>query len=202
MSARLEQLLDRAWEAVEARVDVIHGRQVRRPATEALRNPRIESRYGDDFAALEELERAIEISCNGVLADLARGIEGVLDDFRWTQNASYTEETVSRELLDGYTYAPLTGPDCPIPCEVPLAGFLLMKSHTHYEDHHHAAREIYMVLTPGTRWSLDSGEWFEVKPGDLIYHDTWQMHAMMTGDEPMLAFAAWLEGGIRTSIQI
>ncbi|MDJ0778978.1 MAG: dimethylsulfonioproprionate lyase family protein [Gammaproteobacteria bacterium] len=202
MSERLEQLIDMAWQAVEARVDITGKRRIRRPPTEALRNPRIESRFGDDFAALAELERALEIAADGELAQLAQGVASALGEFRWSQNASYTEDTVSRELLDGYTYAPLTGPDSPIRCEVPLAGFLLMTAHSHYRDHRHEAREIYLVLTPGSCWSLDSGDWFDVKPGDLIFHDSWQMHAMRTADEPLLAFAAWIESGDRNSIEI
>lgn len=202
MSTQLENLIDRAWLAVEARADVTRGQRVLRPPRKALRRPRTESRYRDDFAALEELARALELAERGELGELATAVREAADQFRWSQNASYDETTVSRELLDGYAYAPLSGPDCPIPCEVPLAGFLLMKSNTVYADHRHAPREVYLVMTPGARWCLDSGEWFEVNAGDLIFHDSWQMHAMRTGDEPLLAFAAWLEGGDRAAIRI
>ena len=69
-----------------------------------------------------------------------------------------------------------------------------------YPGHKHEAREVYLVLTPGTQWRLDEGEWFDVMPGDLIYHDSWQMHAMRTADRPLLAFAAWIETGDRRAI--
>ena len=37
-------------------------------------------------------------------------------------------------------------------------------------------------------------------PGDLIFHDSWQMHAMRTGAQPLLAFAGWIEVGDRRAI--
>ena len=69
-----------------------------------------------------------------------------------------------------------------------------------YEDHHHGPREFYLVLTPGSHWRLDRGAWFDVSPGELILHEPWQMHAMRTGDQPLLAFAGWVEPGERTAV--
>jgi gentisate 1,2-dioxygenase len=109
---------------------------------------------------------------------------------------------VGRELLDKYAYAALSGPDGLQRCEVPLSGYILMAPQLEYADHRHAPRELYLVLTPGAQWSLDGGDWFEVEAGDLIVHEPWQMHAMRTADQPMLAFAAWLERGDRLAIEI
>ena len=36
--------------------------------------------------------------------------------------------------------------------------------------------------------------------GDLIFHDSWQMHAMRTRRQPLLAFAGWIEVGDRRAI--
>ncbi|MEZ5776405.1 MAG: dimethylsulfonioproprionate lyase family protein [Hyphomicrobiaceae bacterium] len=55
-------------------------------------------------------------------------------------------------------------------------------------------------MTPGARWRLDGGAWFDVSPGDLILHEPWQTHAMWTAAEPMLAFACWTEPGDRRAI--
>ena len=72
---------------------------------------------------------------------------------------------------------------------------------------HHVAwirplgREVYLVLTPGVQWRLDQGEWFDVAPGDLIYHHAWRMHAMRTADLPLFAFAGWVDAGRRVDIE-
>ena len=77
---------------------------------------------------------------------------------------------------------------------------MLMGPGVTYPGHRHAPREVYLLLTPGTQWRLDEGEWFPVQPGDLLVHEPWQWHAMRTGAEPMLAFAGWLEPGRRRDI--
>jgi len=56
------------------------------------------------------------------------------------------------------------------------------------------------VLTPGSQWCLDEGDWFDVDAGDLMFPDSWQMHAMRPGEQPLLAFAGWIEAGDRRAI--
>ena len=202
MRELLENLVDRSWAAAAARRDARSGAAIARPPTLALRAPRQESRFGNAFPVLEHFDRALALARRHALAELAAALEAARDELCWSQNAAYDETTVDRALLDGYAYAVLTGPDAPLPCEAPLCGYLMMAPGLHYRDHRHAPREIYLVLTPGARWCLDSGDWFEVMPGELIVHEPWQMHAMQTGDEPLLAFAAWLEPGDRTAISI
>ncbi len=202
MHGALDELVDRSWAAAAARRDARSGAVIARPPTMPLREPRQESRFGNAFPVLEHFERALALARRHELADLAAALEAARGELRWSQNAAYDETNVDRALLDGYAYAVLTAPDGPLPCEAPLCGYLMMAPDLLYRDHRHAPREIYLVLTPGTRWCLDSGDWFEVTPGELIVHEPWQMHAMRTGDQPLLAFAAWLEPGDRTAIRI
>lgn len=202
MSDPIQQLLDQSWEAVEARRDVIGGRQVKKPGFLPLTQARSESRFDDDFGVLEHLDAALQLARQHELKHLADGLHEVRGQIRWSQNPSYDETNVSRELLDGYAYVGLSGPDSPVKCEQPLAGFLVMAPNIHYPDHRHAPPEIYLALTPGSQWSLDSGEWFDVAPGDLIFHDSWQNHATRSFAQPFLAFVAWLEAGDRSHIEI
>ena len=202
MHAAIEHLIDRSWTEAVARVDARSGARISRPPLEPLRGERSESVFGDDFPVLAHLDAALECARGGVLAGLADAFAAARDDIRWTQNAAYDEARVGRRLLDNYAYACLSGPDGPQACEAPLGGYLLLAPNTQYVDHRHAPREIYLVLTPGARWSLDGGEWFGVEAGELIVHEPWQMHALHTGAAPLLAFAAWLERGDRSAIEI
>ncbi len=202
MQESLAALVDRSWAAVGERRDARSGQRIGRPPMQPLRAPRQESRFSNAFPVLEHFDRAVDLARAHELADLAASLDALRDVLCWSQNAAYDESTVSRELLDGYAYAVLTAPDGPIPCESPLCGYLMMAPELTYRDHWHAPREIYLVLTPGAQWCLDSGDWFDVAPGDLIVHEPWQKHAMRTGDAPLLAFAAWLEPGERTAIKI
>ncbi len=198
----LEALVERSWAAAAARRDARTGAIISRPPTEPLRAPRQESRFGSAFPVLAHFDRALALARRHELAGLAAALEAARGELRWSQNAAYDEASVGRDLLDGYAYAVLTAPDGPLACESPLCGYLMMAPDLLYRDHRHAPREIYLVLTPGARWCLDGGDWFDVAPGELIVHEPWQTHAMQTGAEPLLAVAAWLEPGDRTAITI
>jgi len=201
MQTELKRLIDDSWAAVETRSDRRSSATALRPALEPLERERVDSRMGDDFPVLAHLDAALRLALDGELAGLAQSLVAARGALRWSQNASYDEARVGRKLLDSYAYACLSGPDCAQRCEAPLSGFILLGPDFEYPDHHHAPREVYLVLTPGTRWRLDSGEWFEVGPGDLIVHEPWQMHATRTGAQPLLAFVAWLERGERSAVQ-
>ena len=196
----LQELIDNAWQAVLQRSPEHADHWLTHPRYVMLDEERIESRFGNDLPVLAHLEAALELAGKHELAHLVHDFAGVMDRIRWSQNPSYDFSNVDRSFLDGYAYAGLAGPDCPIRCEVPRCGFLLMGPGVTYEDHHHGPREFYLVLTPGSQWRLDRGDWFEVAPGELVLHEPWQMHAMRTGDHPMLAFAGWLEPGERTAV--
>lgn len=159
-----------------------------------------ESRYSDEFPALDHLGAALALAARHDLADLAERFAAVESGLRWSQNPSYTAENAAQAFLDGYAYASLAGPEGPIHCAAPRGGYIIMGPNVTYPGHHHAPREVYLVLTPGAEWRLNDGEWFTVEAGDLIYHDAWAMHAMRTRDRPMLAFAGWIEPGDRRAI--
>ena len=200
MTPDLDAVLNDCWTAVEARTEMIAGGRVARPDTVPQEVPRLTGRVGTDFPVLGHLEDALAAAASGPLAALADRFGALSGMVEWSQNSGYTEANSTRSFLDGYAYASLSGPDGPVLCEAPMAGFMLLGPDVHYPDHKHAPREVYLVLTPGARWSLDSGDWVAVPAGALILHQSWQKHAIQTGDTPFLAFAAWLEPGPRDGI--
>lgn len=201
MTTEDEALVRAIWDAVAARKDITAGRHVPMPGIVPQETPATEARFSREFPVLRHLDRALELARQGPLANLATAFDRRRDSLNWSQNASYTEANCSRNFLDGYAYAGLSGPDGPLYWAAPRTGLMLMGPNVLYPGHNHAAREIYMLLTPGAEWRLDGGAWFEVEAGALIYHDAWQMHEMRTHDMPMLAIAAWIEPGVRTSIE-
>ena len=196
----MEGLLDKTW-------DVISGGHAR-PDGEVISVPLVvpcepelsQSRFSDSFPVLDYLEEAIQLAKAGPLAGLAELFEQAAPGLAWSQNPSYTKANCSEAFLNGYAYAGISGPEGPVHCAAPRGGFMLMAPHIHYPGHHHGPKEVYLVLTPGTQWQLDEGDWFDVKAGDLIYHKPWRMHAMRTGEQPLLAFAGWIDPGDRRSI--
>jgi hypothetical protein len=149
---------------------------------------------------LAHLDAALALAAATELAELADSFARNLHRLRWSQNPGYTASNCSRSFLDGYAYAGFSGPDAPLLCAVPRGGFVLIGPDVVYPGHHHQPREVYLVMTPGSQWRLDEGEWFDVAPGDLLFHDSWQMHAMRTRAQPLLAFAGWIEAGDRRAV--
>lgn len=200
MNTEFERVLDESWRAVEARIDVISGGGISRPPAIPKDVPTRTARVGDDFPVLQHLPGAVEAASAGELADLAGAFAAMAGSIEWSQNSGYTAENSTQSFLDGYAYASFSGPDGPILCEAPMAGYMLLGPNVHYPDHRHEPREVYLVLTPGAQWSLDSGEWFDVAQGSLIVHESWQKHAIRTGRTAFLAFAGWLDAGPRNGI--
>jgi len=196
----LEQLHNLTWREIAARKDIVSGRQFEMPQMIPTIRQDAESRFSDDFPVLRHLDEALSVAANFELAEIADRFSHVVTDLRWSQNPNYNDSNSRRSFLDGYAYAGFSGPDAPILCAVPRGGLLLLGPGVVYPGHHHEPREVYLVLTPGSQWCLDEGDWFDVAPGDLVFHDSWQMHAMRTHDKPLLAFASWLDAGDRRGI--
>jgi quercetin dioxygenase-like cupin family protein len=65
-------------------------------------------------------------------------------------------------------------------------GVSLMAPHVRYPDHRHLPEEVYYVLSPG-EWRRGEGEWFEPPTGGIFYNQPDIVHAMRSGDKPLLA---------------
>lgn len=201
MTFDVESLVRRIWEEIADAKDVTAGRHVPMPQVIETEPRPKEACFSDTFPVMDHLAPALDLAKNHKLSSLADAVAEAAPHFKWSQNASYNESNCSQAFLNGYAYAGLSGPDASLAWAAPRTGIMLMAPNVLYPGHNHAAREIYLLLTPGIQWRLDNGDWFEVKAGNLIFHDSWQMHEMRTGDTPMLAVASWLEDGDRASIQ-
>ncbi len=194
-------LVDQIWQAIAATRDITVGRHVTMPAILPTERRAHEARFSADFPVLHHLDAALTLARAHKLSALAEALAQAAPQLKWSQNSSYTDQNCSRNFLDGYAYAGLSGPDADLTWAAPRTGVMLMGPDVLYPGHNHEAREVYLILTPGTQWRLDGGDWFDVHPGDLIFHDSWQMHEMRSGPQPLLAAAAWIEDGDRASIQ-
>lgn len=67
-------------------------------------------------------------------------------------------------------------------------GLSLMAPGIRYPDHRHPPEEIYVALSPGD-WRQGDDPWFEPGVGGILYNTPHIVHAMRSGDAPLLA--AW-----------
>ena len=195
----LQSLSDLAWRTIAERSCCVSGTRVDMPTFIPASEEIIDGRF-EDYPVLQYLEQALGNAEVAGFGDIVAAYRAAADQIHYSQNSRYTPENCARAFLDGYAYGVVSGPGGPILCEAPRGGFLIMGPGVFYPDHYHKAREVYMILSGHAQWRLDKGDWFDVGPGDVVYHDSWVWHAMQTADEPILTFAGWIEPGERNSI--
>ncbi len=72
-------------------------------------------------------------------------------------------------------------------------GMSLVAPNIRYPDHTHPPEETYLVLSPG-QFMQGAGNWFEPGIGGTLYNPPGILHAMHSGDAPLLAlWALWAE---------
>jgi dimethylpropiothetin dethiomethylase len=70
-------------------------------------------------------------------------------------------------------------------------GLLLQRPETNYPWHHHAAEELYFVLSGKAYWAVDQKEPRLNSTESFIHHKSDQSHCMITRNNHMLAVWGW-----------
>jgi hypothetical protein len=123
--------------------------------------------------------------------DVAAALAGIDEFLHWRQNPNYSDEVMGRGYMDGYAYAELIGPRGFFAGDDFLMGLLLLGPHLHYRDHHHAAPELYWLLTGPSEWRQGGGDFVMREAGETVWHEPHAVHATRTGAKPLLAMWAW-----------
>jgi hypothetical protein len=123
--------------------------------------------------------------------DVAAALAEIEEFLHWRQNPNYSDEVMGAGYMDNYAYAELIGRKGFFAGDDFLMGLLLLGPGIHYRDHHHAAAELYWLLTGPSEWRRSMGD-FELRhAGDMIWHEPHIVHATRTGATPLLAVWAW-----------
>ena len=130
---------------------------------------------------------------------LADALLAAAPSLRWI--APYRPGDGADALAAGYAVTMLVGTGSPprpgyqMPFVNPdvLVTFTLQAPGLFYPLHRHKAPEIYHVISGAAQWQRDGEPWRRRLPGEWFFHESDQGHAMRTGDEPLLAMAAWID---------
>ena len=114
---------------------------------------------------------------------------------KWkTDDGEYYEQTssVGRDYLNGNMNAELIGPnDGYFKSDELKLGIFLLEQKIFYKDHKHAAPELYLNLTNGTKWRFKEKTWVEKKSGSIIYNSPYNPHGMKVGKVPFVSIWCW-----------
>jgi mannose-6-phosphate isomerase-like protein (cupin superfamily) len=104
---------------------------------------------------------------------------------------SFTVEDVGEKFMDNYGWTDLLGQSGSAPDERLACGVLLLGPDVHYPPHLHEAEEMYIPLSGTAQWSQGGRDWQQRSPGTMIHHLPHEVHAIQTGNEPLLAMYLW-----------
>ncbi len=123
--------------------------------------------------------------------DVAAALAGIEEFLHWRQNPNYSDAVMGHGYMGNYAYAELIGSHGFFAGDDFLLGLLLLGPGIHYRDHHHAAPELYWLLTGPSEWREGSRDFEMREAGDTIWHEPHVVHATRTGADPLLAVWAW-----------
>lgn len=108
------------------------------------------------------------------------------------------EFNMPASFVGRFAFVEIVGPEGLIADERIKLGLYLQSPNTYYPPHAHAAEELYLPLSGTALWQQGEGDFVPRAPGELIHHQSWESHAMQTGDQPLLAMWAW-RGNLSTA---
>ena len=123
--------------------------------------------------------------------DVAAALAEIEEFLHWKQNPNYSDAVMGEGYMDNYAYAELIGPRGFFPGEDFLMGLMLLGPGRHYRDHHHAAPELYWLLTGPSEWRREDGDFTRRRAGETIWHPAWASHATRSLEGPLLAIWVW-----------
>lgn len=108
---------------------------------------------------------------------------------------TYTEEEVGADFRNRYGYYELFGPSGHYHSNQ-LRGYIgYWGAGLNYDWHRHAAEELYLTLAGSAEFKVEDHEVF-MGPDQTRIHGSWQSHAMIMSNQPILNLILWRGEGM------
>ena len=149
----------------------------------------------DQPSACRHLDAALAIARQDApdVAEVADAVGSLAGRLTWAPRPG--SESVADDFYGNHANARVIGPDGLEIRDDVSVGLSLMAPNTRYPDHRHPPEEVYLVLSPG-EWRQGDGAWHEPGPGGVVHNPPAIVHAMRSGDTPLLAiWCLWMGTG-------
>ncbi len=98
-------------------------------------------------------------------------------------------------LREQLAYVEIVGPEGAVVAPDLRVGLYIQAPGVDYPSHAHDAEELYLVLAGTARWQRgwngSDDPFATVPPGEIRHHRAKEPHAMITGEQPLLALWTW-----------
>lgn len=118
------------------------------------------------------------------LAAVASAFEALEPSLFWSRRQGGPH--ASANIMEGHANAMVVGPGGLEDRSDVWVGVSLLAPHVRYPDHRHDPEEVYLLLSPG-EFRQGDGDWFEPGFGGTLHNEPGILHAMRSGDAPLLA---------------
>jgi quercetin dioxygenase-like cupin family protein len=126
----------------------------------------------------------------GAIPVLATALEAIAPRLAWYRRPG--SEPAMGRFHDGHASAVVVGAGGLELRHDVRVGLSLMAPQVRYPDHQHPPEEIYVALTPG-EWRQRDGPWHEPGAGGIVHNRPGIVHAMRSGESPLLAvWCLWM----------
>ena len=143
----------------------------------------------------QSIQNALSSIISEDLLPIKKCISLCMSHLMWDSDAGEFYERnsgISSDYVNGNMNTELIGPNRGVFRNKQLRlGLFLLDPHIFYEDHKHAAPELYLNLSEDTKWRFNDGCWEQRTSGSIIYNKPFRSHAMIVGDAPFLSVWCW-----------
>lgn len=141
----------------------------------------------------EWLDAAVAHAGPDPLGNLARAMLAERRSLPWfSMYGDHADDPVVDRLRAGYAVLRISGPGAEWYSEDLTTAITLQAPHVLYPPRAHKQCEIYGVISGQADWQRGAEIWTRRRSGEVFYHPSGIRHATQTHEEPLLAFAAWL----------
>ena len=120
---------------------------------------------------------------------LGRSIRAAAPTMRWRE--TYRQDADGASFMDRWGCFTIIGADSPFASDALRLFVVYMPAGLHYPSHRHPAEEIYLVLAGRARFWRAGHPDQTLREGHTVFHASNQVHALETGDSPVLCLVAW-----------
>ena len=121
---------------------------------------------------------------------VSQKLSQITDLLKWKVNQNY-RNIYSNHFFENESFVEIIGPNGLLLTQGIRVGFLFLGEQVFYPSHKHEALELYNIISGNSFWQINDKEFFEKKPGDKVFHDIWEPHAMRTAGQPVLSLFSW-----------
>lgn len=181
LAAELAALCDMAETQGEIPAEMLQA------ARDMLADPRLATRHPDGVH-LPQADQYQEVCKTVSPKSLSEALIAAGPAMRWNLNPNYRDIPEFARYHQTSTYCMTSGLNGLVASNTVSTGLLLMGPDTPYPSHHHPHPEGYIMISGRGWWWRGGEDWVQREPGESLYHETSQPHAMRTESEPMLVF--------------